>query len=244
MVNGDAKISERTKTPRVKTTVQLIAELRAQKSTSLTASDTITKIVTNQIEKEEDDIHASIVPAAAKPRPRRKNGSLINPPEAPGDLSRTKSDLVHRFLQQSVHQENNSSRDSADLSDDHIDILNIDPVDTPKPAIDMSVDPYSLLPPIDYDSITWSDNDEDVGGGPIRRNPITGEYPEGHDMSSNDDCCNAQQLDRILNEEWPGVNGTSQISQSTFHDWTETVVESNNHEQDKYDIYVLPYVDI
>lgn len=237
LVNGEVKVNERVKTPRVKTTVQLIAELQAQNKTSITASDTINKIVTNQIQKEEDDIHVSIVPASAKPRPRRKNGSLVNPPEAPNDLSRTKNDMVQRFLQ--LQQENLPS--PASTLAEHDDIIDVETTSPVKPVLEPIVDPYALLPPLDLDSITWSDDDE-AFEKPIRRNPITGEYPEGYEPNLLENNANERELKKILNEDWHGVTGTSSSIHGSFHDWTDTFTISTS-DCDK-DIYVLPYVDI
>lgn len=253
IVNGESKAIERTKTPRVKTTVQLIAELQAQNTSSnLTTSDTITKIVTNQIEKEEDDIKHSVVPAGAKPRPRKKNGSLVKPPEAPNDMSYTKSDLVHRFLQTAQHKSNINHNTGEDVE---VDIMAVDGVGNqsdmpPKPVIDLSIDPYSLLPPLDLDSITWSDDEEDNSYShktSAKRNPITGEYPEGVDYSSGDedDIARIYGVAKILNEDWPGVNGSVAQSSSAneFHEWTDTLVIKPS-EDNKDDVYVLPYVDL
>lgn len=251
LVNGDhtTKFTERTtKTPRVKTTVEVIAELQAQKNTRLPANDTINKIVTNQIQKEEDDINVSIVPPSARPKFRRKNGSsLPDPPSAPADLSRTKSELVQRFLQQSAQlaQEEEDAGEN-----DEVDILGLNPSNSPHnnidsnavntPKIDMSIDPYSLLPPLDYDSITWSD--EEGADENITRNAITGEYPEGHEVNESVDNPDELTVDRVINGEWNGVNGTLNMN-NQFNSWTKTftIVPS----EDKRDhVHILPYVDI
>lgn len=241
LVNGEVKVSERVKTPKVKTTVELIAELQAQNKTGLTASDTINKIVTNQIKKEEDDIHVSIVPASAKPRPRRKNGSLVNPLEAPNDLSRTKSDMVQRFLQ---HQQENLPSPASIMAeqDSLVDIIDVEANSPVKSVTETIVDPYVLLPPLDLTSINWSD-DEDSFNKPVRRNPITGEYPEGHESSQSNKNPDKRKLERMLNEDWPGVTGTTSPNRSNFHDWTDTFT-INTSDCDKDEVYVLPYVDI
>jgi len=247
--NGDStpvSLTERTKTPKVKTTVQLIAELQAQKRSSLTASDTITKIVTNQIEREPDDINASIVPAGAKPRPRKKPGAAINPPDVINDMRKTKSDLVHRFLQQTASISNDSSLDGVNGEDDEVDILGLDATDIPKvpekPVIDLSIDPYSLLPPLDYASITWSDSDEEPDV--MRRNPITGEWPEGYTPTTGTQvtAC-SQHVSRVLGNKWNGVNGTQVKSSGDFHEWTDTFTIDGDGES-AGDVCILPYVDI
>lgn len=238
LVNGDLAPSRpaepRAKTSKVKTTVELIAELQATKSTRLTASDTITKIVTNQIQKEEDDINLSVVPPSAKPRHRRKNGGSNTPvlPAAPADLSRTKSDLVHRFLQ----QVGESKDEDAD-----VDVMGTDPYEheTKKPVIDLSINPYSLLPPLNYDDIIWSD--EEAETGTMSRNAITGEYPDGYDRSpSIDSEPDERIIDKVVDGEWNGVNGTVNNVNNEFNPWTETFTISSTDEA----VHVLPYVDL
>lgn len=237
LVNGEVahRPSEiKTKTPKVKTTVELIAELQATKSTRLTSSDTITKIVTNQYEKEEDDINVSVVPQSAKPRHRRKNAAstIPAPPAAPADLSRTKSDLVQRFLQQ-VEQ----SKDDEDVD---VDVLGTESFEPPRPVIDLSIDPYSLLPPLNYEEIRWSDDDE-PDTSVFQRNAITGEYPEGCDRSpsvaSEPD---ERIIEKIVEGEWNGVNGTVNVNNG-FNPWTETFTITPDEGEV---VHVLPYVDI
>ena len=245
VVNGETITNRpaepRAKTSKVKTTVELIAELQAAKSTRLTASDTITKIVTNQIEKEEDDINVSVVPPSAKPRHRRKNGSANTPapPAAPADLSRTKSDLVHRFLQQ---VEQSKEEDDVDvLGTDSYDLTKPEPLFQPKkPVIDLSIDPYSLLPPLNYDEISsWSDDEPNTVA--IKRNAITGEYPDGYDRSpSIDSEPDERIIDKVVDGEWDGVNGTVNNVNNEFNPWTETFTISSTDEA----VHVLPYVDL
>ena len=206
--------------------------MKAHKNTSLAASDTITRIVTNQIVKEKDDINISVVPAGAKPRPRKKPGQVI-PPEAPSDLSRTKSDLVHRFLQHTAEQVTlDPVSRHVDLDDDVVDVGGVSPV---RPTIDLSVDPYSLLPPLDPSTISWSD-EEDDSSCRVTRNPITGEMPDG----APDEEVMTPEVAEVerLEGEWPGVTGTS--SSTDFHSWTETFTVEN----DNTDVYILPYVDL
>lgn len=242
MLNGDiARPTERIKTAKVKTTVELIAELQAQKSMRLTASDTITKIVTNQIQKEEDDINASVVPMSARPRARRKNGSS-GLPDPPADLSRTKSDLVHRFLQQTVQLANRADTTSVDESG-HINVTDNFPDQyEATPVIDMSIDPYSLLPPLDYDAITWSE--EETSDEVVHRNAITGEYPDGyeHSSSSSDGGEVPGDIVKVLDDQWDGVNGSLNVD-SRFHEWTETFTISSD-DNEKNNVHVLPYVDL
>ncbi|XP_067944566.1 mediator of RNA polymerase II transcription subunit 26-like [Watersipora subatra] len=250
-INGESssRIGERIRTPKVKTTVEIIAELQAGKSVPLTDSDTITKIVTNQIKKEEDDIHRSVVPSSAMPKSRRKHGtsSLPGPPSARTDLSKTKSDLVHRFLHQ--QQQQRHSTDNDELPYDGVDYLSSaarsaqpEAASAP-PATNMTIDPYSLLPPIDYDRIKWEDDEpEDV---PIVRNAITGEYPEGYnaDHIESSNHYDAPHVERVINENWHGVNGTASEN-SQFHPWTETFTICTSEDSPENASVILPYVDI
>lgn len=241
VVNGEStRVAERIKTPKVKTTAEIIKELQSNTNTPLRTSDTITKIVTNQIEKEEDDIHASVVPVSAMPRFRRKNGpaGLPDPPSTKSDLSKTKSDLVHRFLQQTVQLGNSRNSEESPFeqraesaADSH--------------SIDMSIDPYSLLPPLDYENMPWSD-DDDSNDGVVRRNAITGEYPEGCEPSDSSSGHSPPQscIDKVICDSWHGVNGTMNDVNSQFHPWTETFTIKQG-EEEQSDVHVLlPYVDL
>ena len=86
------------KTPKVATTAQLLQKLDFK----LPGSDTVSKIANNQIEKEYDPDNISIVPAGAKPRPRRKPGTVIPPSSCDSSLQQTKTEMVQKFLQSSV----------------------------------------------------------------------------------------------------------------------------------------------
>ncbi len=84
------------KTPKVKTTAELIKDMSASRGLKV-GSQTATKIVLNQFAREKDDINTPVVPAAAKPRYRRKPGTL--PPVSGHTLTQTKSELMEKFLQ-------------------------------------------------------------------------------------------------------------------------------------------------
>ena len=94
------------RTPKVKTTAELIKEMSASGGLRVAGSRTATKIVLNQIQKEKDDIDSPVVPPEAKPRYRRKPGtSAIVPPITPAHtLTQTKNEMMEKFLQsQSPH---------------------------------------------------------------------------------------------------------------------------------------------
>ena len=247
VVNGEVpRVAERIRTNKVKTTVELIAGFHDSKKAPLTTSDTITKIVTNQIEKEEDDIHVSVVPPSAMPRSRRKQASsgLPDTSSARSELSKTKSDLVQRFLQQTV-QHNADTEELRNAYENNAGSLNNKDI-TPAsnvPSIDMSINPYSLLPPIDYDNIAWSD--EDSNDGAVHRNAITGEYPDGYEPNSanSEDDPSESHVEKVITENWHGVNGTMNVN-SQFHPWTETFTINPSAEETDNVHVLLPYVDI
>ena len=92
-----------SRTPKVKSTAELIQHLYSKGSLPIIGSKTVEKIARNQIEREPDTIGQPVVPPEAKPRPRRKPVSQIVPPNASDKtLSETKNEMVHKFLQSSV----------------------------------------------------------------------------------------------------------------------------------------------
>jgi len=251
VINGEFnKLPERIKVSKVKTTAQLIEELQADKSTRLTKSDTINKIVTNQIQKEEDDINLSVVPASARPKSRGRKSIGSGLPSLPSDISKVKSELVERYLKN--HLDNKHSDDTEiDVIGDDLETLKNDQFSatsnhhqkTNGTTFERSVDPYSLLPPIDFDSIHYSEDEEDVDA-PIRRNPITGEYPDGYTHSEDSNVIPDEgTVEKVVNCNWNGVNGTTNVN-SQFHTWTETFsIQSNDREQTEFHV-LLPYVDL
>lgn len=238
LVNGAV---ERIKPAKVKTTAEIIKDLQSSRGKPLAASDTITKIVTNQIEKEEDDIRASVVPVSAMPRSRRKNGPVLPDPQSTkAEISKTKSDMVHRFLQQTVQLGNSGDEAIAPSFGD----VSSGPLDYTE-TIDMSVDPYSLLPAIDYDNLSWGDEYSD--DGIVHRNAITGEYPDGCEPGEGSNSGNSPtqiHTERDICENWNGVNGTTNDANSQFHPWTETFTINPSEEQLENVHVMLPYVDL
>ena len=92
------------KTPKVKTTAQLIEDMSASGQLKIAGNNTVSQITNNQIEKELDIVNQSVVPPEAKPRPRRRPGtaSLSNLSASDASLQQTKSEMVQKFLQTSV----------------------------------------------------------------------------------------------------------------------------------------------
>ena len=97
---------DRTPTVRkakVKTTAELLMDMEASGNLQLRTSEVSNRIARNQIEKEEDPVNVSIVPAGARPRPRRKPGTAVGPPSiSEKTLKETKTEMVQKFLQNSV----------------------------------------------------------------------------------------------------------------------------------------------
>ena len=89
---------------KVKTTEQLIEELQKKNKSSSVGNTIITKLRTNQIEKERD-VLASVLPAGVRPRGkrgRRKNDEIhVSVPSSDVTLSQVKNELVERFLKTS-----------------------------------------------------------------------------------------------------------------------------------------------
>ena len=222
-----------SRTPKVKTTAQLIQQLHDSGKLKLNRSETVTKIALNQIEKEAD-CHASVVPPEAKPRPRRKPGTAILPHVSDKSLSQTKTELVHKFLRTSI----TPTASEPDLNS----LLKLDSPCSPEslhsgasvepPAgIKWDIgsagsderkptdDPWSLLPPLNLDGINWDEDEHIV----IDRRPV----------------CDAD-VDRLHSDHWSGVNGQYDSDQQ-WHDWRQTFSLPS------YDgklLHILPYVDI
>ena len=228
-----------TRTPKVKTTAELIQQMHNSGKLHLARSETVTKIALNQIEKE-SDCDQSVVPPEAKPRPRRKPGTAILPHTSSKSLSQTKTELVQKFLQTSI----TPTLSEPDLST----LFKLDSPCTPNSPHNGSnfnctsdrplggvrwdiestgsdernskpTDPWSLLPPLNLDEINW-DEDEYVVS---ERHPV----------------CDAD-VDRLHTDHWPGVNGQYGHDQQ-WYDWQQA------YSLPSYDdslLHILPYVDI
>ena len=109
---------------KVKTTAQLLQDLATRKEIKLEGSETVAKIAQNRIEKEHEEV-VSIVPAGAMPRPRKTPGSSATLPNTSDQaLSKTKNEMVRKFLESSV------SASQTDLSTVHFN-----GVDSPSPLL-------------------------------------------------------------------------------------------------------------
>ena len=236
--------SHTPRSSKVKTTAQLLAELRAKNLTSA-SKEIVSKITHNQIRKEVDPISEPVVPASAKPRPRRKPGTIPAPPGT-DILSQTKTEMVEKFLRTSVaatednlykpdsleHPESLSFSTDIDNSqsyvsnDSHQSVKTESPSGSPAPEpgpsevkVESEVDPYTLLPPLNPDVIDWESD--------------TYEPFEEYEVTQS-------HVDKLLNENWCGVNGLPD-HQGEWRDWTSTyAMPSYNGDL----IYILPYVSV
>ena len=225
------------RTPKVKTTAELIQDLHSKAGMRLSGSKTVTKIAMNQIERESDHID-SIVPAGAKPRFRRKPGTAVAPPPSTSkSLIKTKTEMVEKFLQSSVSNEpespppDNSTHGLIDLIEqDNNRVASLAGISVELPLEEDSrssfisvpsqpcdVDPWSLLPPLDLDNVDLGDDSY--------------ELPEQLPPTEAD-------VDRLLMEQWSGVNGQLDY-QDCWQDWTQVLsVPSENSNL----LHILPYV--
>ena len=255
-------------TPKVKTTAQLIKELYASGDLRLAPSETVTKIALNQIEKEEDLSEVSIVPPEAKPRPRRKPGTANAPPGTPNEsLSKTKTEMVQKFLQSSITP-----------STSELELANL--VEKDDEGLLPRVSSHTFLANLGphpgsqqfFNSIHADAVHEDEPDGGLRfsgkgllgnEGIVNGARIENTDISDpwsllppldldnvnldDDDYVPLDvpepdefSVDRLHNEHWSGVNGQLD-SLNSWHDWTVTyTMPSYNSEP----IHLLPYVNI
>lgn len=232
------------RTPKVKTTAELIKEMSASGGLRVEGSRTATRIVLDQIQKEKDDIDSPVVPPGAKPRFRRKPGTAVVPPvSADHTLTQTKTEMMAKFLQsqpqpeipdfllpeetdqsavaagsgteESVAQSSGGSKlVSFFVGDDDVETTRVSDSSAAK-----TKDPATLLPPINLADVDWTTDD------------YTTYEPKPVEESD---------VDRLDQEQIPGVNGQLD-SDSAWREWTDTVsVPSYNSDL----LHILPYVNI
>ncbi|KAL3868961.1 hypothetical protein ACJMK2_041706 [Sinanodonta woodiana] len=265
--------------PKVRSTVDIIAVLQA-KSGGQVGSEVIRQIKNNQIELERD-MPQPVVPAGAKPRPRKTPGqNSIIPPSTPSSLSRTKSEMVKKFLETSLSQSASSedlstlkyemprydSRDVAsasseynldynesatrkahvskmpgtrlNVSDEQIDVetveakpssLSLGQVTLSSESLQPKAEPldskpietleeiYNRLPTLDLENLELDDGLYDI----VEPTPVTEE-----------------DIERIQNDEWLGVNGCYNWDQS-WRDWSQAL-SLPSYQGDL--LHILPYV--
>lgn len=241
----NTEIADKNKTPKVKTTAQIIAELQARSGGTKVGSNVIKQIETNQIVKE-SDVPESVLPPGARPKRNKKRNlesSVLDSDQSHATLSQTKSELVEKFLRSSV-----TPSTAVDMSpfkcDDQTESLEHAKTDTSSEVVDSSggdivcrsdevksqTEPDSNrvkfptleeimqdLPPIDYDNIV-----DDVDNNEI---PDQGVLSE-------------ELVNKLHNDEWSSVNGNYD-SGGEWHDWTQMFTNFSYTDEP---LHILPYV--
>ena len=121
------------RTPRVKTTAEIVAELARGGSLNVTDSVAVKRIALNQIDKEKDE-DTPIVPVAAKPRARRKPKTLAPPETSDTVLSATKNEMVHKFLESAIPPQTSDSDLSSCNNSNLVRTLDMSRVDAESPS--------------------------------------------------------------------------------------------------------------
>lgn len=229
-------------TPKVKTTAELIADMKARGSFN-TDTEEVSRIERDLVLKESADEPS--VTQSAKPRPYRKRKA-----PQPGDdptchLTDAKNEIVQKFLQSSMpppggataskggrvvsplsQDQHGQSRQDAHISSPCDSSGQTSTCSQPdNAATNVTLDEiYARLPALDLDAITWSDDEEE-------ETDLEPRAAVGAD---------SPKVDRLHNESWIGVNG--QVDRdSAWRSWTQpyTVTSYND-----VPLHLLPYVDI
>ena len=120
---------------KVKTTEQLIEELQKKNNSANVGNSIMTKLRTNQIEKERD-VPGSVLPVGVKPRGKRgrhKNDDInLSVPSSAVMLSQVKNELVERFLKTS-----DPSSPVGEYSPFKEDLLPDPTVSSPEPRLEL-----------------------------------------------------------------------------------------------------------
>ena len=260
-VSTESKLSDKNmKTPKVKTTAQLIAELQAKSGSSALGSSVIRQIETNQITKESDEM-PSALPPGARPRRRRKHSDIPLEPSTPSrphvNLSQTKTELVEKFLETSI---------------------------TPSTAVDMSPFKYDISKeesPSKDDIVGEVDVTDSSGGDTSFRPPEVGSseqlYPGDTEVANsatedakpkvltleelysqlppidyertsvNDEYelpavipVDSERVSELHDQQLEGVNGCFDIN-GAWRDWTQTLTLASF---DADPLHILPYVSV
>jgi len=221
------------KTPKVATTAELIQRLHANGELRLVASETLNRIATNQIEHEADDSHVSIVPEGAKPRPHKRRRTDRLPDQLPpamtdSDLLQVKAERVRNFVQMSA------DASSTPGDNDLLGLLGR----LPAPSSTMAADATQCLEPvrvpIDTDPVSTALELPSLTDFEINWDSNTYTMSNIRPPPTDDD------IDRLLSERWPSVNGQYD-HRGEWTDWTQS------YSAESYDgslIHILPYVDI
>lgn len=246
------------KTPKVKTTAQLIAELQAKSGSVNVGSTVIKQIETNQIQKE-SDVPESVLPPGARPK-RRKKAELPSDPVTPvrgrDTLSQTKSELVHKFLQSSVTP--SSAEDESPFKFDisktespftqskEDSSIEVDVTDSSGGDITFRPSEVKTEEPGDSEEIVESKEDkpkmlslEEIYNQlpPINYDEVTLEQDDSYELPDSKEI-SEEDVERLHGNEWLSVNGC-QDDDKRWYDWTQTL-SRNTHNNET--LHLLPYV--
>ena len=255
-------------TPKVKSTAELMQVLQAKNSLSV-GKDTAHQIEANLISKEHDTEDLSVVPASAKPRPRRKPGTRTEliPPSTPVSLQ-TKTEMVEKFLQSSVNEtpddlspikfelprtESPSASTSLEDVSEHQEGSKLSRQKNLSPSAVSNYEQIKSESVINVESQCDSSNKDKVGVAedkPLSLDEIYSKYPvldlDNFVFDSGEyDIPEALEINdgvvsRIHSEHWTGVNGVYD-SYGDWRDWTQTL-SLDAYQGDP--IHILPYVNI
>lgn len=249
------------KTPKVKTTLQIIADLRAKSGQSI-GNQVIHQIETNQIQKE-SDVLPSVLPPGARPKRRRKQEDLqmsSTPLRPPSSLSQTKRELVENYLESSITPSSAvdmspfkyelSQSESLGKEESSIDITDSSEVDTSfRPSEVQSKEHYDLRDSINTDTVKKEAPQKVLTLEEIysQLRPIDYSSVDYDSMETEEEECEVPKceeevsenvLERLHNSEWSEVNGLYDIN-GAWKDWTQTVTVASHNDEP---LYILPYV--
>lgn len=249
------------KTPKVKTTAQLIADLQAKSGGSAVGNRVIHQIETNQIRKESDE-PPPVLPPGARPKRRRKHEDLQNsstPIRPPVNLSQTKRELVENYLESSITPSSAvdmspfkyelSQSESLGKEESGMDITDSSEIDTNYRPLEVQSKEHDLGDSINTDIVKR----EESGESKMLTLEEIYDQLRPIDYSSVDfDCMETEEeseppqeegvsdgvLERLHNSEWGEVNGLYDIN-GAWKDWTQTITVASYNDEP---LHILPYV--
>lgn len=249
-INTDVSLDKSSKTPKVKTTAQLIAELQAKSGSASVGSDVIKQIETNQIIKE-SDIPESALPPGARPKRNKKRGldpSLLDistPNRSRVNLSQTKSELVQKFLQTSITPSTaldmspfkcDESLDSARGEGSSIEVM-----DSSGGDVAYRLDEVKSHEQVELESKTVKiPSLEEIMTNlpPIDFNNKLDDDDDDIDDIADRGSVTDDIIDKLHNDEWTSVNG-NRDSDGVWFDWTQMFTNLSYSEEP---LHILPYV--
>ncbi|XP_067677681.1 mediator of RNA polymerase II transcription subunit 26-like [Haliotis asinina] len=257
-LNSKSDSAKASKTPKVKTTAELIAELQKRPGSTSYGNDIMNKLNSNQIEKEVDAPRSVLPPGVKRPKKRismsSENLALLGTPSSMS-LSETKNEMVQKFLQSSVNQ---SSDRLSPYKDDSLNKYE-SPVNSSHSFGEAHNDSLGDSISVDEDNHARYSNSEVKTENGIEAKmaekqlsveeilrllpPLDAESIdwESHEYSLSEPTAgNESEVERLHSEEWDNVNGCYDVDM-VWHDWSQTLSRS------AYDgtlLHILPYVNI